>query len=266
METFDSHWLALRRRVDHRSRSEDLVRSLSNWWTSHAAARVVDLGSGTGSNLQYLAPRLSGRQDWTLIDHDPQLLREAKAPAGQIKLDCLVGNLADVGLSAIHNADVVTASALLDLVSAEWLETVANACADARCAVLFSLTYDGTIEWTSRDIDPADSVVLAAVNEHQHRDKGLGPALGPGASRFAEKLLRHLGFQTWTAYSPWRLGPEDSELVYELVSGWQAAATQQEPDQKDEIWCWADRRRAMIASGSFELRVGHIDLLGLPPY
>ena len=266
METFNSHWLALRRGVDHRSRSEDLVTSLSNWWTSHAAAQVVDLGSGTGSNLQYVAPRLSGRQDWTLIDHDPQLLREAKAPPGQIKLDCLVGNLADVGLTAIHNADVVTASALLDLVSAEWLEALANACASARCAVLFSLTYDGTIEWTAHDIDPADSVVLAAVNEHQHQDKGLGSALGPRANSFAEKLLRDLGFQTWTAYSPWLLGPEDSELVDELISGWQTAATQQEPDQKDEISCWADRRREMIASGSFELRVGHIDLLGLPPY
>ena len=266
METFDSHWLALRRRVDHQSRSEDLVKILSEWWTSHAASRVIDLGSGTGSNLQYLAPRLSGQQDWTLIDHDPQLLREVRAPPGLIKLNSLVRDLATVDLSSIHNADVVTASALLDLVSAEWLKALANTCADARCAVLFSLTYDGTIEWTTHDMDPADSVVMAAINKHQHRDKGLGAALGPTASHFAEALLCDLGFQTWTAYSPWRLGPEDSELVSELVSGWQAAATEQMPDQKAEIWAWADRRRAMVASGNFELRVGHIDLLGLPSH
>ena len=175
------------------------MKILSEWWTSHAASRVIDLGSGTGSNLQYLAPRLSGQQDWTLIDHDPQLLREVRAPPGLIKLNSLVGDLATVDLSSIHNADVVTASALLDLVSAEWLEALANACASARCAVLFSLTYDGTLEWAARDIDPADSVVLAAVNEHQHRDKGLGYALGPRANGFAEKLLRNLGFQTWNA-------------------------------------------------------------------
>ena len=80
-ETFTADWLALREPVDHRSRAADLVAPVAEWWGSRPGQRVLDLGSGTGSNLRYLAPRLPGEQAWTLVDRDAALLEQATGEA-----------------------------------------------------------------------------------------------------------------------------------------------------------------------------------------
>src|SRR5690606_38183421 len=65
---------------------------------------------------------------------------------------------------------LVTASALLDLVSSDWLDALAEHTAAAGAAALFALSYDGrlSLEPAHRD----DALVRALVNLHQRRDKG----------------------------------------------------------------------------------------------
>lgn len=269
-KAFDAGWLALREPVDQRSRDSTLLPLLGAWWSARAGSRVLDLGSGTGSNLRYLAPRLSGDQEWTLFDHDPDLLARVEIPNAPVSMTSLQGDLAAEGLQEIHNADLVTASALLDLASADWVSSLANECSTARCAVLLSLTYDGTIAWGIPDshqtasLDPDDEFVRIAVNTHQRRDKGLGTALGPTAGALAEDCFRKCRYRTWLRPSPWRLGPHDAELVDALVEGWVGAAVDECPAQADRIHEWARRRRPAITDRNFRLTVGHVDLLALP--
>ena len=218
--TFDPVWLALREAVDHRSRAAAAAALLVPAWRARGWSRVVDLGSGTGSNLRYLAPRLPGVRHWTLVDHDAGLLARAAAPDAA-EVTRVVGDLAAAGLDAIResNADLVTGSALLDLVSKDWLTRLVAACREARCAALFALSYDGRIRWQAAADDrrpaddPDDALVRRSVNAHQRRDKGLGPALGPLAGLTAETLFRAAGFRVWLPPSPWRLGPADAALA-----------------------------------------------------
>ena len=277
-ETFDPAWLALREPVDHRSRAPAAVSLLERAWRAGGWSRVVDLGSGTGSNLRYLAPRLPGIRSWTLVDHDGELLAGAAVP-GDAGATRVVGDLATAGLDAIgeSNADLVTASALLDLVSKEWLGALAAACRESGSAALFALSYDGGIQWHAAEgdlrpaDDPDDSLVRRSVNAHQRRDKGLGPALGPMAGLTAEMTFRAAGYRAWLLLSPWRLGPGDAELARALVGGWEAAAVERLREASparsgdvDRVRSWAERRRATIEGGRFGLTVGHLDLLALP--
>ena len=288
-ETFDPAWLALREPVDHRSRAAAAVSLLAAAWRRHGWSRVVDLGSGTGSNLRYLAPRLPGAQHWTLVDRDADLLGRASAPEGVERLTCVTTDLADSGPGAIlanSDAQVVTGSALLDLVSRKWLERLIDGCREAGCAAYFALTYDGSLQWHAAaddpraDDDPKDGLVRRAVYDHQRRDKGFGPALGPMAGLTAETAFRAAGYRVWSMRSPWKLGPQDAPLVRKLVDGWEAAAVElaesgeagrsssgSDPTGRDPaaIRSWAGRRRATIDSGRFGLTVGHLDLLALPP-
>ncbi|MCY3845543.1 MAG: class I SAM-dependent methyltransferase [Acidobacteria bacterium] len=287
-ETFDPAWLALREPVDHRSRAAAAASLLATACRRHGWSRVVDLGSGTGSNLRYLAPRLPGPQHWTLVDRDADLLGRASAPEGVERLRCLTADLADSGLAAIADSDahVVTGSALLDLVSRTWLERLVDRCRQAGCAAHFALTYDGSAQWHGAaddpraDDDPDDGPVRRAVNAHQRRDKGFGPALGPMAGLTAETAFRGAGYRVWSMRSPWRLGPRDARLARALVDGWEAAALElaeggeagrspsgDDPTGPDPaaIRSWGGRRRATIDSGRFGLTVGHLDLLALPP-
>lgn len=277
-EKFDPAWLALREPVDHRSRSAAVMSLLASAWRAGGWSRVVDLGSGTGSNLRYLNPRLPGARHWTLVDHDADLLARATAPEG-VEVTRVVGDLATAACDAVRKPDVdlATGSALLDLVSKDWLSGLAAACREGGCAALFPLTYDGGIQWQSAaDVrlpadDPDDALVRRAVNAHQRRDKGFGPALGQMAGLTAEMLFRAAGYRVWLLPSPWRLGPDDAELAQALVDGWESAAVEEllgnaqgGAEGAAAVRGWATRRRATIGSGRFGLTVGHLDLLALP--
>ncbi len=265
-ETFTPKWLALREPVDDRSRAADLVALLAEWWGGRPSRRVLDLGSGTGSNLRYLAPRLPGEQEWTLVDRDAALLDRAKgaavAVAGVTRVKRVPGELDREGLALVPGADLVTASALLDLVTQEWLEQLAATCRAAGNAVLLTLTWDGTMTWDG-DPDPDDALVAEALRSHQLRDKGMGPALGPAAGLAAERAFRSAGYDTWLRPSPWRLGADDASLARALIDGCVAAAAEQRPADASLIRGWAERRHA-TANTRFGLEVGHTDLLVLP--
>ncbi len=265
-ESFSPDWLALREPADHRARAADLLAPLRAAWRARGWRRILDLGSGAGSNLRYLAPNLPGAQDWTLLDHDADLLARAAAPDPAHSITRLRGDLAREGLAAVAEAQLVTCSALLDLVSAAWLRRLASACRAASCGVLLALSYDGTMRWLPPPAAADDRLLERLVNAHQRRDRQPAPALGPDAAPAAAALLEDAGYRVWLRPSPWRLGPPDAALARELVAGWERAALEMArgPHEAAQVRAWAARRRATIAGGSFRLEVGHQDLLALP--
>ncbi len=262
-DVFDAGWLALREEADHRSRVHDFASRLGHVAEQEGWERVLDLGSGTGSNLRYLAPRWPWARSWSLLDHDAGLLDSATA-AEVPEPTRLVGDLASEGLTAISRADVVTASALLDLVSEGWLSSAVRACASQGAAALFVLSYDGSIRW--RDPDEDDDLVRDALNAHQQREKGLGQALGPAAAPLAERLFLAAGYRTALRPSAWKLGGrDDRELALALMRGWIEAATELRPDEAERLRGWEARRSASVRADRYEVVVGHQDLLALPP-
>jgi SAM-dependent methyltransferase len=262
-ERFPAGWLTVREAADHTARSETLLNLLREWCQSRKSLRIVDLGAGTGSNLRYLAPRLPLPQHWTLVDHDPDLLARVSAPdaAPPVTLSTVCADLAQWELE-VAQPDLVTASALLDLVSESWLDHLVQNCVGQRAAVLLALSYDGKVRWTAPD--PQDILVHRAVNAHQERDKGFGVALGPRASFEAAEQFQAAGYGVWVKSSPWELGVGALPLSEQLIAGWIAAATEQLPREAARLLDWGERRLEDLRSGRTRLRVGHRDLLALP--
>lgn len=262
MSGFSADWLALREPVDALSRNQELTAPLIAWRRQPGCLSVLDLGSGTGANYRFLAPLLGDQQHWWLVDADPVLLADGAArcadPAG-VAVARLCLDLTDgwERLDAVKPT-LVTASALLDLVSADWLESLAQRCQAWRAAVLIVLSYDGTIVWEPALAD--DHRVCAWINRHQRTDKGFGPALGPDAAPALAALLANRGYQATLRPSPWRLGPEQAALQTALLTGWVDAARQIAPDSAGELTAWAKRHRSWIAQGQSRLTVGHWDL------
>ncbi|MFO1037373.1 MAG: class I SAM-dependent methyltransferase [Geminicoccaceae bacterium] len=258
-EGFSSDWLSLREPYDRAARSQDLLGRLAAW-AAGSPLHVLDLGAGTGSNLRCTAAGLGTDQRWTLVEIDQGLIaagQRLSAPQGvsvewrRADLAAELEGLADV------QANVITSSALLDLVSRRWLLRLLALRARLGAALYVVLTYDGRIEWSPAE--PLDGLVLSLVNRHQGTDKGFGPALGPMAAAALGDLP-----DVHTATSDWRFGPADRAIQQALLDGYVSAALAMAPEQEGPIRAWAERRAALIAEGASSLTVGHIDALVLP--
>ncbi|MDX1494677.1 MAG: class I SAM-dependent methyltransferase [Longimicrobiales bacterium] len=265
-DTFDAGWLALREEADHRARSRSLVHRLRQEGRQRGWSRLVDLGSGTGSNLRYIAARVPWARRWLLLDHDPVLLDEVTAPFEGVEIETVVGTLDAAGLDAVDGADVVTASALLDLVSDAWLERLRDRCAETGAGAYFALSYDGTVRWDDPGADRSlDDLVRDAVNRHQRRDKGMGPALGPDAGDRAAEIFREAGYAVRVEASPWILhGGPDRGLITELVDGWVEAALEVLPEDATRLRGWRDAKLEAVRQGRAGVEVGHVDVLAIP--
>jgi hypothetical protein len=163
----------------------------------------------------------------------------------------------------LDGADIVTAAGLIDRVSDTWLRRFVGACADQRAAVLLPLNFDGRIIWWPGD--DLDAQVRAGINRDLGGDgQGHGP-LGAMAAERASALLQDAGYDVETAASDWQLDETEAELQQHLHAAWASAASTAAPDEAGEISAWLGRRMDLLAAGTSSLRVGHTDVLGLPP-
>ena len=280
MSGFSTEWLALREPVDHRSRDSALQERLRDVLSQRAGAgarplRILDLGCGAGSNLRALAPVLPGEQHWTLVDHDPALLLAARETiAGwasrvvengeqltidksgrRIVIDFLQRDLARDFEPLLASApDLVTAAALFDLVSSQW---IVQFCDRVQSVFYTVLTYNGEERWTPPHV--ADADVLRAFHAHQTTDKGFGVAAGPGATQLLRDCLAARSFTVELAPSPWILGPEDRPLMQALCTGSAGAVSETGMVPQDALAGWLETHREAT-----RCEIGHWDLLAVP--
>jgi hypothetical protein len=284
---FGLDWLRLREPHDLRARSRDLAHQFGGAVRARAGnepAGIMDLGAGSGANFRALAPLISGDQHWRLVDHDRALLahqaaeiaqwargqgwrvthgsnavtisaREAQWQVHRVELD-LARDLPSLPLSG----HAVTCAALLDLVSAEWLERLADRIAAARVPFLAAINVDGRRCW--EPAHPEDAAIARAFAEHQHRDKGFGPALGPDASAAAAAMLRARGYRAMTAAGEWRLATDDAAVLSALIDGTAGAADEVNPALP--VGRWRSDRLSMLAVGELRLTIGHVDIFAEP--
>jgi hypothetical protein len=261
-------WLALREPADAAARAPELVEEIRGYLPTAGGMTVHDLGSGTGSMARWLAPQLTGAQHWILYDRDGELLTHAAAdPPGSAADDAPVTTetrLRDV--TRLHpeelaGASLITASALLDVMTSDELERLVTSCAGVSCPVLITLSVTGCVELSPAD--PLDRCVGDAFNAHHRRSIGARRLLGPDAVSAAVEGLIRLGFDVLVRPSPWRLGPAQSALVAAWFTGWLAAASEQRPELP-EVISYRRRRLAEADEGRLSVTVGHEDLLVLP--
>jgi hypothetical protein len=190
MSGFSIIWLDLREPADMAARDKALAAQVVEYLHTDAdrSPVIVDLGSGTGSTLRALTSLGAQQCVWRLIDHDPALLNEALRRHGQQEI------IED------YEADLLDLDAL-----------------PLGAAFYAALNYDGRTQWTPAH--PFDEQVLQAFNADQRRDKGLGPALGPQSSAHLQQAFDRAGYHVQIADSAWDLGPDQQQLVADLIRG-----------------------------------------------
>ena len=265
MTGFSAEWLALREPYDARARNPEVLDAIATFLKPLPAVRVIDLACGTGSTLRMLSPRLPARQNWHLVDHDVRLLMQAKATPLAKDIDVMVTPLdlnRDLEAALDGEVDLVATSALLDLVSAAWLDRLALALAARSIPFYAALSYDGRTGFTPTDL--FDTRIMAGMSAHQSTDKGFGAALGPMAAAFMIARLKGLGYSVVQGAADWVIGPEDRDIQTEILTGLASASEEMGALPLADATAWLTRRRLAIEAGCSSLRVGHIDFFATP--
>jgi len=173
-----------------------------------------------------------------------------------------LGALVDASL--FSGRHLVTASALLDLVSESWLRTLAARCRESGAAALFALTYNGQSRCLPAEAE--DETIRELVNRHQKTDKGLGgPAAGPDAAACAARCFAEAGYHVRRESTDWALPPDARDLQRELIAGWAEAAAEIAPERSTIIHDWLARRLAHIDRGFSRVMVCHEDMAAWLP-
>jgi SAM-dependent methyltransferase len=264
MSGFSAEWLALREPYDLAARNATVLDAVATAF-EQTSISVVDLACGTGATLRAIGPHLPPRQTWRLVDNDLSLLAKASAlgrPPHVTVIAKPVDLVRDLELALDGPLDLVTTSALLDLVSTDWLDRLAVEAAARRLPVYAALSYDGRT--VIEPAGPLDRELLAGFNAHQRTDKGFGPALGPAAAARAIERFEHVGYSVVEGRSDWVFGPDDRAMQDALFAGWAEVAALTTRLSSDEIDGWLARRRADLAEGRSHLRVGHVDVFARP--
>ncbi|MFI1466313.1 methyltransferase domain-containing protein [Streptomyces wuyuanensis] len=298
-------WLALREAADAAARAPELLEPLRLRLPGSGAApadrhgRVAplvirDLGCGTGSMGRWLAPRLSGRQHWILHDHDPRLLELAStrlprtaADGSPVTVATERGDVSRLTAERLKGTSLVTASALLDVLTREELDALVAACAGAGCPALLALSVVGRVDLSPAD--PMDAEITDAFNAHQRREEHGRRLLGPDAVAAASVAFARRGMTVRVQTSPWRLGagaggsadavaapgaadgaggaPDERlsrRLTAEWLRGWVGAACEQRPDLASRADAYLRRRLEACEAGELSVVVHHSDVLALP--
>lgn len=295
--SFAADWLRLRAPFDTAATERGDAGALARRFgetlrqkQQRGVLRLLDLGGGTGANVCRLAPRIPGSQHWTVVDSDPDLLAampdtiaawarriggrfalrdggvSMTTPQRIVTVTCSPFDLRErlAGLP-LADADGVAGSALLDLVSAEWMTAAAGDLAARHLPALFTLNVDGRLEWRPAAADDAD--VAAAFCQDLIRDKGFGRALGHRAAAFAGAGLAARGYTVDAAPSDWAVGNDSPAMQQAMLGFIEPAASRHVPaglttsDWRRQVTAWAAAKRALLDAGTLDLTVGHIDLL-----
>jgi SAM-dependent methyltransferase len=287
-ESFDAEWLDLREPFDAAARSPDLATALAQ--ALPARPRILDLGAGTGSLLRWLGHFIGRAQAWTLVDADAALVEEAFAitaeravmagwgatfpgkrtllvhsPSGAWRVEGLVTDLreAPAGLP-LHSVDAVVNTALCDLVSADWVARMAAACAAHRLPFYAALNVTGRERFAPPHRD--DALVARGFARDQRRDKGFsGIALGAKAPAAIAAAFEAHGYTVLRAASDWVIPRQAAEMAVKLADGHAFAALRQERRGAKRITAWMMDRVRQGRDHRLSVRVGHADLLCLPP-
>ncbi|TQS45991.1 SAM-dependent methyltransferase [Cryptosporangium phraense] len=262
---YASSWLGLREPADAAARSQSLLSLLRPRLSGDLLIR--DLGTGTGSMQRWLAPQLPGPQRWILQDHDADLLAFAASQAATTASDGSAvtvmtrhADLTELTSGDLLSTSLVTASALLDLLSRDEVDRLAAACSSAGCPALLTLSVTGAVEFTPSDESDAEFADGFAAHLRSHVPGR--ELLGPDAGEYAAQAFASRGATVHVASTPWRLDSSHAALIDEWLRGWVAAAAAQRPslDATDYL----TRRLDALATGELRVILHHTDLLALP--
>jgi AcrR family transcriptional regulator len=287
-----TRYLAAKRTVDDRALNRHVLAQLRSLLPA-GQPRVLEIGAGLGTMVARLLDwQVLRGGEYTLLDVDPQLLRDSRAwlaawaagrglPTEPLPDGLLVGDLrvrlveaelaAHLGTGGGGPVDVLIAHAFLDVVDVPALLPGLLRLLEPGGAYWFTLTFDG--ETVFCPDHPADDEVLGAY--HRTMDERVRHGRPAGEARAGRHLLGSLrtagapvlaaGSSDWVVHADPCGGYPDEEAEFLdciLTTIEQALAGRVDPAV---LAGWTAARRRQLAAGELVYIAHQLDVAGRSP-
>ena len=206
MHKFNNSWLFQREKIDNLSKSKILIKRINKTIKKLNDIRIIDLGTGTGSNFRYLSKKINfNNQKWTLMDISKSSLEEAKKNISinkKIKKISIINNdiIKNIHDTNFNNFDLVSGSAFLDIMPRQWFKSFHYKNINTKI-IYFSINYDGYFKFFPKH--KLDKRVLDLFNFDQKSNKLNNlKAVGPDCSKIIQKYF-HKTHKTFLRNSNW---------------------------------------------------------------
>ncbi|MDC0232982.1 class I SAM-dependent methyltransferase [Pelagibacteraceae bacterium] len=193
MHKFENSWLFQREKIDNLSKNIFIIKKINSVLKNYDKIRIIDLGTGTGSNFRYLSKKIKFKnQSWTLMDLSKSSLKEAKKTiVANIKIkkiifkhDDIIKNIQQYNFKYY---DLVTGSAFLDIMPVDWFKKFYTQNKNTKL-VYFSINYDGYFKFYPKH--KLDRRVLQLFNNDQKSKKNNKTrAVGPHCSNIINSFF-----------------------------------------------------------------------------
>ena len=205
MHEFNNNWLKLRETVDKKSRNLKIIELINKKINNNDFVSIIDLGTGAGSNFNYLKPKLKFNQNWLFTDISLNSMnyfkQNLKLSKKIIKTKFqILDVIKDIDKIKFKSFDIVTGSAFLDILPKSWFYKFHNLNSKTEI-VLFALNYNGDFKFVPRHKN--DKNINNLFNKDQKTDKGIGDkAVGPNCSNLIKNVFKkthhtHLMNSNW---------------------------------------------------------------------
>jgi len=285
---FSTDWLEERRRFDAAARNASVEAACLQYAAQFQTLSLVDIGAGDGAVFSYLSPKLPPKQNWSLVELNPQLLQSARSRLlhwanghgytvekeasdhllfqrgeRRLSVQLIKGSFLELQrLLPLEHYDLVTASAVFDLLSRPMLANLLESWQHNRLALYATLHYQ-SMEYFPGQAE--DRPVIEAFERHMQRQQDFGRALGPDCCAALSELMEYYFRQAPIAGpSPWLIRPGDVAMHRHLFAFIENSLADFAPET--EVESWIQSKEALLDSGQLRLQVEHCDHFIAPAY
>jgi len=280
------NWLALRYDLDCRSRNSVLEKKFIDKMNAIQKPQILDIGSGSGTNILRLAPMINGCQNWTMIDRDVDLVSRidshyksvSQKPAfgvtelsnhsicfGESKVNyaAITGDFLDPENEIWHEKfDAVVANAVFDLLSekqfSQFVEIAKEKWQESKPIFYFTINLAEKISFEPVATD--DLNYLPLFQNHMERPQFFGSSMGAKSARVMKQVLVESGFSVEDLSSDWNIQRNEKALLtanFDFIED--AVLTMCEKTHECEQWIKSVREK--INDEKTGLLITHNDIL-----
>ena len=262
MHKFENSWLFQREKIDNMSKNLFLIKKINNSLKNYDQIRIIDLGTGTGSNFRFLSKKIKYKnQSWTLMDISKNSLNAAKKNVTTndkikkiiIKHDDIIKNIQQNNFT---NYDLVTGSAFLDIMPHEWFKKFYLKNINTKI-VYFSINYDGYFKFYPKH--RMDKKFLQLFNSDQkskknNKTKAVGPDCSNIIKSYFSKTHKSFLFKSnWTNVKDKNFQLMFLDFCENIIK----------KNKKNNLLEWLDFRKDNIFKNKSKLSVSNKDFLAI---